>query len=236
MKRWAAITVLLYLAALVSLAVPLYLACFGWGQKAQGLNDALGVIRNWAFWTWISVSVIGQIALLAVPVGVAERRPQTRRHLLVPIITAAFLLAFLCVSAIGCVAVVVFGDAGFGSLFTIFGDKGWQLIAAFFLYVTVVWIVWGFAFCRFFKRDSTDALVRPLMRWLLRGSILELLVAVPSHVIVRHRDDCCAPAMTFWGIATGVTVMLLSFGPGVFFLFAERMRRLQPKAGEAKQQ
>ena len=65
-------------------------------------------------------------------------------------------------------------------------------------------------------------------RWLLRGSILELLVAVPSHVIVRRRDDCCAPAGTFWGIATGISVMLLCFGPGVFFLFVERCRRLKP--------
>ena len=34
---------------------------------------------------------------------------------------------------------------------------------------------------------------------------------------------------TFWGIATGISVMLLCFGPGVFFLFVERFRRLQPK-------
>ena len=56
-----------------------------------------------------------------------------------------------------------------------------------------------------------------------------LLVAVPSHVIVRRRDDCCAPAGTFWGIATGISIMLLCFGPGVFFLFVERFQRLKPK-------
>jgi len=60
---------------------------------------------------------------------------------------------------------------------------------------------------------------------LLRGSILELLVAVPSHIIVRQRNECCAPIVTFWGIVTGISVMLLSFGPGVLFLFAARVRR-----------
>jgi hypothetical protein len=65
------------------------------------------------------------------------------------------------------------------------------------------------------------------MEWLLRGSILELLIAVPSHVIVRQRDDCCAPFATFWGIVTGISVMLISFGPGVLFLFAARIRRKQ---------
>jgi hypothetical protein len=48
--------------------------------------------------------------------------------------------------------------------------------------------------------------------------------------MARHRDECCAPAATFWGITCGLTVMLLSFGPGVFFLFAGRMRKLKPAA------
>jgi len=38
------------------------------------------------------------------------------------------------------------------------------------------------------------------------------------------------PGGTFWGIATGISVMLLCFGPGVFFLFAERCRKLKPRS------
>ena len=74
-------------------------------------------------------------------------------------------------------------------------------------------------------------LTRRRMRWLLAGSILELLAAVPSHVIVRERDDCSAPAGTFFGICCGISVMLLSFGPGVFFLFARRMDVLRRLVG-----
>jgi len=73
------------------------------------------------------------------------------------------------------------------------------------------------------------AILTVLLYALLRGSILELLIAVPSYVIVRRRDDCCAPAGPFWGIATGISIMLLCFGPGVFFLFVERFQRLKPK-------
>ena len=65
------------------------------------------------------------------------------------------------------------------------------------------------------------------VNWLLRGSVAELLVAVPTHVIVRRRDDCCAPAATFWGIVTGLSVLLLAFGPGVYFLFARRAAALR---------
>lgn len=63
-----------------------------------------------------------------------------------------------------------------------------------------------------------------MCRWLLRGSILEVIVAIPSHVIARRRDECCAPDFTLVGIIAGLSVALLSFGPGVFFLFAERVR------------
>ena len=102
----------------------------------------------------------------------------------------------------------------------------WTMI----LTVLIFWLIWAVVFWRFAKSDDPGSLLKRLTRWLLRGSILELLVAVPSHVIVRRRDDCCAPAGTFWGIATGISVMLLCFGPGVFFLFVERFERLKPKS------
>ena len=108
---------------------------------------------------------------------------------------------------------------GAGSLDYVFG-----MIAV----VALLWLAWALIFYRFAKTDDPNALVKRTMRWLLRGSILELLVAVPSHIIVRNRNDCCAPMGTFWGITTGLSIMLLCFGPGVFFLFVERCGRLRP--------
>ena len=64
---------------------------------------------------------------------------------------------------------------------------------------------------------------------MLRGSILELLIAVPSHIVVRWRGECCAGFFTFFGITMGISVMLLSFGPAVFFLYYARWQKLQPK-------
>ncbi len=61
--------------------------------------------------------------------------------------------------------------------------------------------------------------------WMLRGSVLELLIVVPCRVVVQRRNDCCAPAVTGLGIATGIAIMLLSFGPGVLFLVGKRLER-----------
>ena len=109
-------------------------------------------------------------------------------------------------------------------------NSGGGTIFTMILTLIVFWLVWAIIFRRATKSGSPDALLKRSTRWLLRGSILELLVAVPSHVIVRRRDDCCAPAGTFWGIATGISVMLLCFGPGVYFLFVERFQKLKPKS------
>jgi hypothetical protein len=95
--------------------------------------------------------------------------------------------------------------------------------------IACFWLPWTLVFFRFARAADSELLLQRITRWLLRGSILELLVAVPSHIIVRRREDCCAPGGTFWGITMGLSVMLLCFGPAVFFLFAERFNRLQPK-------
>ena len=74
----------------------------------------------------------------------------------------------------------------------------------------------------FFLRNTSE-IVNRVTSWLLRGSILELLVVVPCHVIVRRRHDCSAPMVTSFGIITGMAIMLLSFGPSVLFLYKKRL-------------
>jgi len=143
----------------------------------------------------------------------------------------------------------IFGDDS-GRPFEWFGDKSSQnpiLIAlakflglpapgsftlgclAVFATLATLWAIWFVVFSRFTASHDPESLLNRATRWLLRGSILELLVAVPSHIMVRRRDDCCARVSTFWVIALGISVMLIAFGPSVFFLFAQRIRRIQPK-------
>jgi len=250
MKRWAVLTVLLYALALLALTLPAILIAFGnWGLKSDsmGIKAALAIYANWGYWFWLAIMIAGQALLLLLPINIAEGRLSARRPLKVPVIVTAFFLANLFFAGLLSLLCAIFTDGAFAifDLQNFFNwmantinhnpiqnaqTSNWQSNLSVFVPVLVFWLVWAIIFRRATKKtDEPAALLKRIIRWLLRGSILELIIAVPSHVIVRRRDDCCAPAGTFWGIATGISVMLLCFGPGVFFLFVERFQRLQPK-------
>ena len=223
MKRWAWLVVGLYLLALVLLAFPVLLAA--WYPDIKGDKIAEIYAAGW-LWGWIAAMLFGQALLLLVPVMFAEKRLKSRRPLLVPVITAALLLSLLA------------GVGGLALYCGFCGDKtpAWGnglsvplVMLDVIGLMLVLWLAWGLVFWRFAQSAAApDALVRRLMRWLLCGSILEFLVAVPCHIATRSRGDCCAPLGSFIGIAFGISVMLMTFGPGVFFLFVERWRRLHP--------
>lgn len=268
MKRWAFITVALYVLLLLLLTTPVTLISWlKWHTNAEkpelsqwtwevDLPGIIDLFQTWSFWLWLGVLVTAQFLLLLVPVEIAERRPTRRRRLFVPVVTASFLLANVFLAGAFALLSAVMGDqasvvvevpAQFtGKLFDLIpglsaalaniglrpgGD--WLMVPQLIGMVICFWVIWGLVFHHFAKADDPETFVQRTTRWLLRGSILELLVAVPSHIIVRQRGDCCAPIASFWGIVTGVSVMLLSFGPGVFFLFAARMRSRRPRTQDA---
>ena len=207
-----------------------------WAKSGSNgsLKDFLEFFKQWSYWLWLAVLVAGQALLLLLPLNIAEKRLPARRPLQTPILVGAFFLANLFLAGIVSILCAIFKEDGFYPLVFLSGNttnpSAWDFTAGAILTLLIFWLMWAVVFRRYAKSDEPDALLKRITRWLLRGSILELLVAVPSHVIVRRREDCCAPAGTFWGIATGISVMLLCFGPGVFFLFVERFERLKPKS------
>lgn len=247
MKRWAILTVALYTLALLLLTLPVALAAMGnWGLKNDSwpISVPLSFFVNWGYWLWLAMLLAGQALLLLLPIDISERRLPARRPVKIPVIVTAFFLANLFLAGVFSMLCAIFTDGAF-NLFS-FLDRIMNFFrplppgqetngggfASIIILTVFFWFVWGIIFRRVTRDDAPDALVKRSTRWLLRGSILELLIAVPSHVIVRRRDDCCAPVGTFWGIATGISVMLLCFGPGVFFLFVERCQKLKPKPAD----
>jgi len=205
MKRWVLLTIVLYFLALSVLVVPLFLA-------ASEMDTDLFL----GFYIWfVPLLVLVEGILLLVPIAIVRERPVKRRSIVLSAVIVAIPMAALTLGFFGSIALMFWGE---GVVEKYLYEWPALIIPA------ISWFGWGLLFYRGFLNKEPRSYVSSITRWLLHGSILELLVAIPSHIISRHREECCAPPLTLIGIAIGLAVALMSFGPGIFFLFARRMR------------
>ena len=257
MKVWAIATVFLYFLLLLLLTIPVLVLCYGewWGPQGGGvgLKESVSLYKEAGYWVWLGIMIASQAVMLFTPARSRERLPP-RRPLLVPILITGFLMANLVLCAIVCILCLCLSDKGV-MVFAVIGEfvaddasKIWGFILgkagilsssnvqfAFGIITATAafWLFWALVFYWFAKSDDPGSVVQRSTRWLMRGSIAELVVAVPTHIAVRNRHDCCAPVATLCGIATGLSVLLIAFGPGIYFLFRERARRLRPAGGQS---
>jgi len=225
-KRWPVITVLLYALWVSVVFTPvIFCVAFWLGHlyvpEFDELADSLITFYGefWPFWIFCVVLIVSQMLLLIIPVRIVKKRPKPQRGLWLTAIAAGALFAIVVLGIVWSIAAAIFGDNSIAGIVL--------LLALIFLLIN--WIVWSCIFRAFARNADPHSYIRRLIKWLLRGTILELLVAVPSHVIVRHKDICCADCVTAAGIATGLAVMLISFGPGIYFLYAEHIKSKKPK-------
>jgi hypothetical protein len=214
MKRWALIVAFLYFLLIVALTWPVIVIAF-W-PDVDSTNFGGEIFTAWPYWIFVAVLVFSQAALLTIPVGIASRRPIARRPLLLPITVTGFMMGALVIG--GVFALYEFFTKGTSGSTWHF----WTILAAGGL----TWVMWTAVFYRLSRNENPTDVISRQCRSLLKGSILELLIAIPTHIVARSRDYCCAGFMTFIGITLGISVMLLSYGPGVFFLFLDRWNRL----------
>jgi hypothetical protein len=219
MKIWAFLVALLYFLILVVVTWPVGYAAF-YKSTYLHVKDLYG---TWEYWSVLGAMVFSQLVLLTVPVRVASRKPLTRQHLLIPLIASGFMAGCLFLG----VAYTLYE-------FIIRDIKQTQWLWWILASGGLLWVFWTFIFHGLSRNQNPQDMLTKVCRYLLAGSILELLIAIPAHILARHRDYCCAGAMTFLGLTTGISVMLFSFGPGVFFLFVDRWKKLHPRPDSEK--
>jgi hypothetical protein len=215
MRKWGIVITLFYALIVLGLLVPVALPLAG----GPGLlsPDSYRIMREmsgwWGLWAPVAVVLAGQAILLFLSVDTSFKRLKPRSHIAVSCIAASMLFALLTFAGMSSVGVAALGDK--------FLDKYWAGAAQVLGFCGILWVLWGIVFY-LYLRNSIEATTRAVS-WLLKGSVLELLIAVPCHVIVRRRGDCSAPSATSLGIVAGIAVMLLSFGPSVLLLYKKRM-------------
>jgi hypothetical protein len=220
MKRWAILTAVLYVGAIALLTVPVIALAFPKVSRPELIYS------EWGYWVWVGFIILCALLLIAAPVRLARARSQSRRPVALTIAATGLFLALLVLGAAFSIGEVLAHGQGVGWL----GSDGTTAIFRLAATTVGLWGLWAGVLYWVTRRAAPLAAARTVARTLLAGSILELLVAVPSHIVVRGRDECCAGLYTFVGLATGISVMLLSLGPGVFFLYRERMARIRQPA------
>lgn len=215
MRKWGIVISLFYAVIVFCLLVPAGMILAGDGSPLRLVfsRDMFELFGEWLVWVPIIALIAGQAILLFLSVDTSFKKLKPRAHVAVSVITTSMLFAVLAFAGLSAAGAAAYGDK--------FLDRYWLSAAQMFGVWASLWVLWGIAFYLYF-RNSAQVTTRAVS-WLLKGSVLELLIAVPCHMWVRRRGDCSAPIATSFGIVTGIAVMLLAFGPSVLLLYKKRL-------------
>jgi hypothetical protein len=214
---WVYLIVAIYLAAMATLpTIPWWFdSSFTWTDTGAIVGLACS----------ITVFIACGLAMMIVPVKMRRRRPITRRTIWIPILASGMLAAALLFG--GSMAFAEFIQPYYPAINS--DNAGWAVLAA----CIGLWIGWGILFGLMLRHRHAEDIGLTLHRRLIAGSIIELLIAVPCHIIVRRRHECCGGIATGIGICLGTLIALIAFGPSVFLLYHRRIKMIRPKTPNA---
>lgn len=219
MRKWGIVITIFYILILCLFLLPAWFLLVG--DQPHPMSASAAALSNAATWIPVTIIVSGQALLLFLSVDTSQKRLRPRTHIGVTAVVTGMFLAMLSCAVVFSLVAAIGGDNALPN----------NMGGILFLSWGILWLFWGVVFY-LFSRDSSESVTRATS-WLLRGSVLELIIAVVSHVIVRRRNDCSAPFVTSFGIVTGIAIMLLSFGPSVLFLLKKRMDARAPRSRPA---
>ena len=169
--------------------------------------------NEWPGVLLLVVAVVSQI-LFVFGAGTTNLcEPIRPRRLLIPVIVASLAMTVLVVGLI--CALIELADVDGNDWFTY----------VFWGVIGLSWIGWSIVFFIWQRRKERYKVIRNLISTLLAGSLIELMVSIPSHIIVSRRPGCLVGIGTAIGIICGVGVMLWAFGPGIILLFLKERRK-----------
>jgi len=214
MRKWGIVITCVYVLVFVVFVAPSFLLLIGAELfSPAGISEYTRFLfRPGITWIFGAVFVACEAVMIVVSVDTSQKRLKPRAHVALTCAVTATLVTLLTAAALFSI-ILAMGTKASDDLF--------KSPLAILVFVFGLWMGWSVVFYIYF-RELNSPITRAIT-WLLRGSVLELLIAVPCHIIVRRRGDCSAPIVTGFGISTGIAIMLLSFGPSVLFLYKKRL-------------
>lgn len=87
--------------------------------------------------------------------------------------------------------------------------------------VLAAWIGWTWLLLRSMRRSRADFLNRAV-NWLLVGTLIELAIALPLHLLLRRRFSCWCALPSAWAVVLALVALFTLTGPGVLLLWRRR--------------
>ena len=142
-------------------------------------------------------------------------RPVRGWRLVMPAVVAATMLAILI------------GGAGLALIELSNLQYNDQTLYLLLAGVPLSWLVWTLLLVIYFQGWERFTLIGRLTALVFAGSLAAFLFSVPAHIVVSRRPGCLVGLYTAAGIASGIYVMLWSFGPAIMLLFCQEKRRFE---------
>ncbi len=179
-----------------------------------GQSWATGVIANCLY---LGLLLFAQWAFLRPRSNWAVQLTKVGRPLKSTVISAAAMAMLL---TIGFIALVL----EIPNWWEKYLDNGWP---TFFIEMAML-LLWGLWACIFFiywRRGDRYTQLNGMIRNLVKGSILEAIVAIPVHVWAMRDRNCYCARGSYTALVFSGTVLLWAFGPGVILLYMQRRHR-----------
>ena len=217
MDRTALVISALFLMLLIVIFMPLATFLL---MPTYFFETVMQMYKDVGIWIFFAVVFICQLSLMFVPVRLKKEKPVPRSYLWVPVVVSGLLFAIVITGALITLHELVYA--------TKWAEDSKQdlffMLEYFCFLLLLLWVVWTIVFWKMTANTSAKQFSMTSKKWLLHGSILNFLIAVPVHVYVRHKEYCCAGMWTFFSITMGISVMLIAFGPGVYVLYCNRVK------------
>jgi hypothetical protein len=189
-----------------------------------GILATSEVSGHWIIVLYFAI-LVGTQAVLLLGAGTSDFfRPIRRRRLLVPVSVGALMLAAL-VWALAC---------GFDEYFGV-RSQSWHIICWPLSLIGLSWLFWGVVLFLYTRKVDRFRAIRRIVGAVLAGSLVELLVAAPIHIVVSRRPGCFVGLQTAAAVFAGLYVMLWAMGPGIMLLFLREKRRLEEERARRRE-
>ena len=127
----------------------------------------------------------------------------------IPLIIFSFMLAVLFFSV----------NATLGEFFDgSYYDIASTLFNGFYLYIVplIIWIIFAIIGIIINLKKDEDNIYKKYLVAVLSGSLLELIITIPLHILIIKRGECLVGLLSMLGILGGFLVLMFVMGPAIF--------------------